>query len=43
MQLLQLADDAMYGAKHLGKDRVMHCGEALTPAVTSSGVTTGPP
>lgn len=25
MKLLQLADDAMYSAKHLGKDRVMHC------------------
>jgi diguanylate cyclase (GGDEF)-like protein/PAS domain S-box-containing protein len=28
MKLLQLADDAMYHAKHLGKDRVMHCGPA---------------
>jgi len=26
MKLLQLADDAMYHAKHHGKDRVMHCG-----------------
>jgi len=25
MKLLQLADDAMYAAKHLGKDQVMHC------------------
>jgi GGDEF domain-containing protein len=28
MKLLQLADDAMYAAKHLGKDQVMHCGNA---------------
>jgi diguanylate cyclase (GGDEF)-like protein/PAS domain S-box-containing protein len=28
MKLLQLADDAMYAAKHLGKDQVMHCGSA---------------
>jgi diguanylate cyclase (GGDEF)-like protein/PAS domain S-box-containing protein len=26
MKLLQLADDAMYGAKRIGKDCVMHCG-----------------
>ena len=26
MKLLQLADDAMYAAKHLGKDQAMHCG-----------------
>jgi GGDEF domain-containing protein len=33
MKLLQLADDAMYAAKHLGKDQVMHC--AGVPAVAS--------
>jgi len=33
MKLLQLADDAMYHAKHLGKDRVMHCGEAARATV----------
>jgi diguanylate cyclase (GGDEF)-like protein/PAS domain S-box-containing protein len=27
MKLLQLADDAMYQAKHLGKDQVMHCAQ----------------
>lgn len=30
MKLLQLADDAMYQAKSLGKDRVMHCGRVAT-------------
>jgi diguanylate cyclase (GGDEF)-like protein/PAS domain S-box-containing protein len=33
MKLLQLADEAMYTAKHLGKDRVMHCGNASALSV----------
>jgi GGDEF domain-containing protein len=28
MKMLQLADDAMYTAKNLGKNQVMHCGNA---------------
>jgi PleD family two-component response regulator len=34
MKLLQLADEAMYAAKHLGKDRVVHC--AMLGAVAAS-------
>jgi len=34
MRLLQRADDAMYAAKRLGKDRALHCTEvAVSPAV----------
>jgi diguanylate cyclase (GGDEF)-like protein len=28
LRLLQLADGAMYAAKHAGKNRVMHCSDA---------------
>jgi diguanylate cyclase (GGDEF)-like protein/PAS domain S-box-containing protein len=35
MRLLQLADEAMYAAKRLGKDRVMHAGAHLEPQPTS--------
>lgn len=33
LKLLQLADDAMYAAKRLGKDRVLHCADAPPAAV----------
>jgi len=36
MKLLQLADDAMYAAKHLGKDRAMHCGAGLLQRAEST-------
>jgi diguanylate cyclase (GGDEF)-like protein/PAS domain S-box-containing protein len=35
MKLLQLADDAMYAAKRLGKDRAMHCGVGLLERAAS--------